>query len=117
MRRVYHSLPRRRTTTAIRDAEDFEGRKIAVVGGGLAGLSVAFHLLEKTNASIKLTLLDKAEPGCGGASSVAGGLLHPFSPRGKIIHWGTEGLASSSSLIDASQQFERSEERPCRERV
>jgi Glycine/D-amino acid oxidases (deaminating) len=46
---------------------------VAIVGGGLAGLSTAYHLLDKLQGNIRITVIDKAEPGEGGASSVAGG--------------------------------------------
>ncbi len=51
---------------------------IAIVGGGLAGLSTAYHLLRRTVTSADLptpsiTIFDKTDPGQGGASSVAGG--------------------------------------------
>lgn len=45
---------------------------IGIVGGGLAGLSTAFHLLQK-KPDVHITILDKASVGTGGASSVAGG--------------------------------------------
>jgi hypothetical protein len=54
-------------------------RRIAIVGGGLAGLSVAFHLLTQTKErqahshQFEITIIDKAPPGQGGASAVAGG--------------------------------------------
>ena len=51
----------------------FSTRKsIAIVGGGLAGLSTAYHLLEKCS-STEITIFDQAPAGAGGASSVAGG--------------------------------------------
>lgn len=80
-------------------------KHIAIVGGGLAGLSTAFHLLEQANergttGPIKITILDKANVGMGGASSVAGGLIHPLSPRGKLVHWGREGLEATNYLVD-----------------
>lgn len=53
---------------------------MAIVGGGLAGLSTAFHLLDiagnnriKFPRGIEITVFDKALVGEGGASSVAGG--------------------------------------------
>ena len=49
-----------------------EPQDVAIVGGGLAGLATAFHLLQKA-PDTKITIFDKALPGCGGASSVAGG--------------------------------------------
>ena len=48
------------------------GHRIAVVGGGLAGLSTAYHLLEKSLSS-DITIFDRQCPGAGGASAVAGG--------------------------------------------
>ena len=53
-------------------------QKIAIVGGGLAGLSTAFHLLEKATQlypvkSLDLSILDSHPVGTGGASAVAGG--------------------------------------------
>lgn len=48
--------------------------KIGIVGGGLAGLSTAFHLLQKRK-SVEITILDKAPVGTAGASSVAGGYV------------------------------------------
>lgn len=45
---------------------------IGIVGGGLAGLSTAFYLLQKA-PNLSVTVLDREEPGAGGASSVAGG--------------------------------------------
>lgn len=85
-------------------------KNVAIVGGGLAGLSTAYHLLRYSiDHSIELpsvTILDKAEPGKGGASSVAGGLLHPFSPRGKLMYLGKEGLQVTNSLIQIAQTHE-----------
>jgi glycine/D-amino acid oxidase-like deaminating enzyme len=88
------------------------------VGGGLAGLSTAYHLLDKsanknsTNTmyenegqTLDITIFDKVAPGTGGASSVAGGLLHPFSPSGKLIYLGQEGLESSINLINIAKQY------------
>eukprot|EP00529_Nitzschia_sp_RCC80_P024316 CAMPEP_0113451670 /NCGR_PEP_ID=MMETSP0014_2-20120614/6456_1 /TAXON_ID=2857 /ORGANISM="Nitzschia sp." /LENGTH=450 /DNA_ID=CAMNT_0000343029 /DNA_START=383 /DNA_END=1732 /DNA_ORIENTATION=- /assembly_acc=CAM_ASM_000159 len=104
------------TSTASAVGSKTNSRRVAVVGGGLAGLSVAHHLIEKSsrqkdghNDPIKeldITIFDRcAGPGLGGASAVAGGLLHPLSPHGKLVHLGLEGLASSSRLIDAASKF------------
>jgi len=87
-------------------------KRIGIVGGGLAGLSVAYHLLEHSsmlppNERPKVTVFDQASsPGIFGASAVAGGLLHPFTPRGKLVHLGKEGLEVSNRLIDAAKEFE-----------
>ncbi|KAL7571406.1 hypothetical protein ACA910_007711 [Epithemia clementina (nom. ined.)] len=91
-------------------------RSVAIVGGGLAGLATAYGLLEKAvqqqrrqehgptaaaEEEFTLTVWDTtAYPGQGGASAVAGGLVHPLSPRGKLVHWGLEGLQASNRLID-----------------
>jgi glycine/D-amino acid oxidase-like deaminating enzyme len=48
-------------------------QRVAIIGGGLAGLSTAYHLLQKSPSSIEITIIDKALPGAAGASSVAGG--------------------------------------------
>eukprot|EP00529_Nitzschia_sp_RCC80_P024466 CAMPEP_0113482600 /NCGR_PEP_ID=MMETSP0014_2-20120614/23004_1 /TAXON_ID=2857 /ORGANISM="Nitzschia sp." /LENGTH=440 /DNA_ID=CAMNT_0000376125 /DNA_START=310 /DNA_END=1629 /DNA_ORIENTATION=+ /assembly_acc=CAM_ASM_000159 len=101
------------TTTAV--SRRTNSRRVAVVGGGLAGLSVAHHLIEKNSRQrdgdgiskrLDVTVFDRcAGPGLGGATAVAGGLLHPLSPRGKLVHLGLEGLASSSRLIEAASKF------------
>lgn len=49
-------------------------KDICVIGGGLAGLSTTFHLLEK-NPHVRVTVIDKTDVGKGGASSVAGGYV------------------------------------------
>lgn len=46
--------------------------RIGIVGGGLAGLSTAYHLLKKA-PDTNITIFDRAPVGQGGASSVAGG--------------------------------------------
>ena len=51
--------------------------RVAIVGGGLAGLSTAYHLLDKA-PYIDITIFDKKPPGLGGASSVAGGYVSSF---------------------------------------
>lgn len=79
-------------------------KDICVIGGGLAGLSTTFHLLEK-NPNVHVTVIDKTDVGKGGASSVAGGLLHPFSPKGKLLHLGLEGLHATNKLVEASKAY------------
>jgi len=49
-------------------------RKLAVLGGGLAGLSTVYFILNKSR-EYEITVFDKAAVGCSGASSVAGGYV------------------------------------------
>lgn len=82
---------------------------VAIVGGGLAGLSTACAMLLKNHPSglvPRITIIDREGPGCGGASAVAGGLLHPFSPRGKLVHLGREGLTASNALLEIALMYE-----------
>ena len=91
-----------------RPATKSTNQNICIIGGGLAGLATAYHLLDKTSGdhslpSINLTILDTQScPGVGGASSVAGGLLHPLSPKGKVAYRGLDGLAAANTLIAAA---------------
>lgn len=70
--------------------------RCAVVGGGFAGLATAYHLAAYGS---DVTVFDPNEVGTGGASSVAAGLLHPLTPRGKVIWKGVEGLAAAKELV------------------
>lgn len=47
---------------------------VAIIGGGLAGLSTAHHFIQK-QPGIQITIFDKAPVGTAGASSVAGGYV------------------------------------------
>lgn len=69
----------------------------AVVGGGFAGLATAYHL---ASFGSDVTVFDPNEVGTGGASAVAAGLLHPLTPRGKLIWKGEEGFAAAKELIE-----------------
>lgn len=54
------------------------------MGGGFAGVAAAWHLLALTHPrAVDLDLFDAAGI-AGGASGAAAGLLHPFSPKGKV---------------------------------
>ena len=79
---------------------------VAIIGGGLAGLSTAYHLLDISSNPMHVTIYDKQKVGEGGASSVAGGLIHPFSPRGKLIHFGLVALDTSNHLIQMAAKHE-----------
>eukprot|EP00956_Cyclotella_meneghiniana_P013384 scaffold19311_cov69-Cyclotella_meneghiniana.AAC.2 len=50
-------------------------KNIAIIGGGLAGLSTAYHLLDFGQSTpLQITVYDKSTVGEGGASAVAGGI-------------------------------------------
>ena len=86
---VHHRCPCRSTRSAIATSLPLSKRgetnndhpitNIAIVGGGLAGLSTAYHLLDiasrddDVRKGLRITIFDKAKVGEGGASSVAGG--------------------------------------------
>eukprot|EP00934_Nitzschia_sp_Nitz4_P002888 Nitzschia sp. Nitz4//scaffold3_size479765//257023//258380//NITZ4_000107-RA/size479765-processed-gene-1.461-mRNA-1//1//CDS//3329550779//2878//frame0 len=80
-------------------------QNVAIVGGGFAGLSTAYHL-HKKDPLVKISIFDRELPGAGGASAVAGGLLHPLSPKGKLAHLGLEGLAAANEMVEVARQFE-----------
>ena len=74
--------------------------KIAVIGGGYAGLGVAWHLL-KRGAS-----LDLFEPSMGGgASGVSTGLLQPYMAKlaNRSLR-ADEAIAEALELLEASQR-------------
>ena len=58
-------------------------RRYAVIGGGFAGIATAWHLLAHADAPVSVHLFDGAGI-AGGASGAAAGLLHPYSPKGKV---------------------------------
>jgi glycine/D-amino acid oxidase-like deaminating enzyme len=47
-------------------------RSVVIVGGGWAGLAVAYHLLDRKKAP-RVVIIDEKAPGEGGASAAAAG--------------------------------------------
>lgn len=79
--------------------------EVVVVGGGVIGASVAFHLARE---GIEVTVLERDAPG-GGASGAAAGMLTPTSEAaepGPFVHWSQRALAGFPSL--AAELLERS---------
>ncbi|KAI5056844.1 hypothetical protein GOP47_0028662 [Adiantum capillus-veneris] len=75
-------------------------RRYAVLGAGFAGLSVAWHLLQLSGDSIQVSVDVFDEEGIGaGASGVSGGLLHPYTPKGKLVWNGVEGWMAALELL------------------
>lgn len=71
--------------------------RIAILGAGFAGLSVAWHLQKLIPCAI--TLFDKKGIG-GGASGIATGLLHPYAgEQGRRSLHATEALAAAQLMI------------------
>lgn len=97
--------------------------RIRIVGGGMAGLASAQHLL-KTGKVKSVEIFDSnAKPGVGKlTASSCSIIMHPFSPRGTIIWKGLEGydealdlLQSASSASNGDGIFEDKQNiiRPC----
>lgn len=60
---------------ASRDDSPTQVKNIGIIGGGLAGMSCAYNLLQQTRGNpVRISIMDKASSaGLGGASSVAAG--------------------------------------------
>ncbi|KAL7134557.1 hypothetical protein ABFS83_11G034800 [Erythranthe nasuta] len=79
--------------------------RYAVLGAGFAGLSVAWNLLQhgSKESRICVDIYDEAGIG-GGASGIAGGLLHPYSPKVKLLWRGAECWNESLNLINIAEE-------------
>lgn len=79
-------------------------RRYAVVGGGFAGVAVAWHLLQRHSpvSTVALHLYDAHGLGAGG-SGAAAGLLHPYTPRGKVLWRGLAAFNDALQLIEAAE--------------
>jgi hypothetical protein len=81
-------------------------RRYAIVGGGFAGVATAWHLLQrghKHGFAIQIDVIDAKGIG-EGASGVAAGLLHPFTPRGKITWRGMDGYNATLRLLEVAER-------------
>ena len=79
--------------------------KIAIAGAGFAGLSVAWHLAFHAKKHHDITILDPNV--CGGASSAAAGLVHPFGgKRGNLAKWGEEAFKDTLNLFDEAKKYQ-----------
>ncbi|XP_042473494.1 uncharacterized protein LOC122055882 [Zingiber officinale] len=74
--------------------------RYAVLGAGFAGISVAWHLLKQGSKEARLCIdiYDDAGIG-GGASGASGGLLHPYSPKAKLLWKGAECWSECLDLL------------------
>jgi glycine/D-amino acid oxidase-like deaminating enzyme len=75
---------------------------IAIVGTGLAGLAVGWHLLQ---LGLRVTFFDEKKIGQG-ASGVATGLVHPYVGEKARRSWrASEGLSHTEELIASSEKM------------
>ncbi|CAM9002305.1 unnamed protein product [Rhodiola kirilowii] len=77
----------------------------AVLGAGFAGLSVAYHLLKQSprDSHVRVDIYD--EVGLrGGASGVSGGLIHPYSPKAKLLWKGKECWTECLELLRVAEE-------------
>ncbi|AXI24336.1 Glycine/D-amino acid oxidases(deaminating) [Cardinium endosymbiont of Sogatella furcifera] len=77
--------------------------RIAIVGGGLAGLATCYHLLS-IDRNLKIQLFEKQGIGSG-ASGAAAGLLHPYTGSLAQLNWRSQpGIAATIQLLDAAAE-------------
>ncbi|CAK9329707.1 unnamed protein product [Citrullus colocynthis] len=78
--------------------------RYAVLGAGFAGLSVTWHLLKlcPKDVPLRIDIYDEVGIG-GGASGVAGGLLHPYSPKVKLLWKSAECWAECLKLLSVAE--------------
>ncbi|KAJ7979646.1 FAD-dependent oxidoreductase family protein [Quillaja saponaria] len=104
---------RRLTTSPIRSSSSLPQRSIryAVLGAGFAGLSVVWHLLKHSPKELHLGIDIYDEVGIGGgASGISGGLLHPYSPKAKLLWRGADCWRESIKLLRISEAAAGSKE-------
>ncbi|XP_020587150.1 uncharacterized protein LOC110029269 [Phalaenopsis equestris] len=79
--------------------------RYAILGAGFAGLSVAWHLLQHSSkeSGMSIDIYDESGLG-GGASGISGGLLHPYSPKGKLLWRGSESWGECLKLLAAAER-------------
>ena len=82
-------------------------KRISIIGGGMTGLSIACHLIEKIGKGSRLhiDIYDSRKAGQALASSVAAGLMHPLSPKGALIWKGEKGYEKTRALLDTVQGY------------
>ncbi|DBA97380.1 TPA: hypothetical protein ACH3X1_015107 [Trebouxia sp. C0004] len=91
-------------------AEPQGTKRYAIIGGGFAGAATAHYLAATASVvrPVTIHLYDIAGLGSGG-SGAAGGLLHPFSPKGKVLWQGQQAFETALELIalaeDGAQQL------------
>jgi glycine/D-amino acid oxidase-like deaminating enzyme len=83
--------------------------KVCVVGAGYAGLACAYHfkqLAARDRRPLELTIYGReatiGDIAVSSASAVSAGLLHPVSPRGKLMYAGVQAYDESVALLDAA---------------
>ena len=72
--------------------------RYAIVGGGVAGLATAWHLIASAPRAIHVDLFEAYELGSGG-SGAAAGLLHPYNPRARYLWKGQEAFKDAAKLV------------------
>ncbi|ANI93604.1 Bifunctional protein ThiO/ThiG [Dietzia timorensis] len=90
-----------------------EARKVAVVGGSVIGLTIAFRA---ARAGFEVTVFDPDDSGPAGVPSrsaawVAGGMLAPYSEawpgEPEALHLGLEALAAWPALLEELAEYEK----------
>lgn len=78
--------------------------RFAIIGGGIAGVSTAFHLASLSHPSpIHIDLFDARALGAG-ASGAAAGILHPYNSRGNLLWNGLAAFQEALNLVQAAEQ-------------
>ncbi|CAN7118776.1 unnamed protein product [Brassica rapa subsp. narinosa] len=91
-------------TSSHEEEDPVDKLRYAVLGAGFAGISVAWHLLKDCPKELSLSVDVYDEVGIGGgASGVSGGLLHPYSPKGKLLWHGGECWRECLELLSVAE--------------
>ena len=80
---------------------------VGVVGGGLMGMATSYFLLRSGRCRVTLYDASLRRPVTGYsacASSVAGGLLHPLTPRLKPAWEATDALRKADELVREAER-------------
>ena len=101
------------TTTTASSTPTKPNKRIAVIGAGFAGVAVSFHLLklsllkqqqqQQEHPPIQVDPYDAYSLGAGG-SGAAAGLLHPYSPKGKVLWKGKEAYREAVALVREAEE-------------